>query len=60
VLGKLFSDGLAQRPCPFTMNYPDLVQTSHKGVIQVSVKLEQCLIYGKSAQMQLVCWRHIL
>jgi len=42
------------------VNYPYLVKTSHEGVIQVSVKFKQCLIYGKLAQVQLVWWCHIL
>jgi len=52
--GQLLPDCLAQNPCPFTVNYSNLVKTSHKGIIQVLVKLQQSFVYGEPAKVYFI------
>jgi len=58
MFSQLFPDYPTQSSCPLTVNYPDLVKTSHKGVIKVLVKLRQGFIYGEPTKVYLIYWRY--
>ncbi len=59
MLVKLLLDYPAQSPGTFTVNYPDLVQASHKSIMQVLVKFEQCFVDSEVTKAYLVDgWRY--